>query len=155
MSRAKVLLGNFLFYQIWRRRATDIFDLVGQTRLSGIAKTVQNGVYATHTRVLLESEQISVQAGDFIGLYFPGVNPVPWASKVCYESEEQLRYSYQPVFSSGVPLIGETRQFTVAPLAWDPCRVYMLQCRIGECTSSADYNGSWALTVVFFQEGKV
>ena len=117
--------------QVWRERASNIFDLVGQTRLGGIQKTIADGDYDVYTRELVESEQITVQAGDFIGFYFSGVNPVPWRGKVCYESEEQLRYVYQPVFNSGVPVVGETRTFTVAPLAWDPCREYFLQARIG------------------------
>ena len=99
--------------------------------MSGVARTVQGGVYDTYTRVLSDSEQIVVKAGDFIGFYFRNSNPVPWSSKICYESEEQLRYVYQPFFESGSPVVGETKTFTLAPLAWDPCRTYMLQCRIG------------------------
>ena len=118
--------------QVWREISANVFTLAGQTQVQNVAQTTQNTMQ-TRTIELQSQQQIRVLTGDVLGFFFPDSNPIPWSSSVCYDSDEQMRYVYQPVLSSGVPSVNTTLIFTIAPLSWDPCRTYMLQAAIGGC----------------------
>ena len=120
-----------IFLEVWRETAANVFTLAGQTRVQGVTRTT-NTPSLTRTIELATQQQIRVLAGDVLGFFFPNSNPIPWSGSVCYESDEQMRYVYQPALHNGVPSINTTLIFTVAPLAWDPCRTYMLQATIGK-----------------------
>ena len=118
---------------MWRPKNTLTFSLVSQTHLTNVQSTIQNGSYDVISLELPPDEVIPVQTGDVIGVYFPGKNPIPWRSNACYESAEQLRYVYKPQLDGDETtlLIGRELEFETAPLALQPCRTYMLQCRVG------------------------
>ncbi|KAK2168009.1 hypothetical protein LSH36_21g02016 [Paralvinella palmiformis] len=72
-------------------------------------------------------DQIYVEVGDILGVYFPEKNPIPYTTKECYSLDEHLRYSYG---LDDVPVIGRGYDFKIAPLNWSPCRKYHIQADI-------------------------
>ena len=111
--------------QIWRyvklTHAGEVFQLIGQTEYQISGQGIS-------TVTLAEENQISLQEGDTLGVYFQYTNPITYDTRDCYSSEEQLRYNDEPrdLSSPGVEV-----EFTMAVLSWDPCRLYSIEAVIG------------------------
>lgn len=109
--------GITIYLQIWRLNSVSRFEeilyLAGQTR---IISTV-----GFMTVTLNATNQIAVQQGDFLGIYFPTINPIPWDEVKCTTSDDLLRYVVDP---GDILQIGDQLSFDVAPYAFSPCRQY-------------------------------
>ena len=113
-------------------QSSSVYELVGQTFVSH---------ERTHLRVvdipLIDRDQrIGVEAGDVLGLFFPGQNPIGWSPVPCGASGVMQHYlaADGPSVASGQPMeVGRRIQLTSAPMSdRSPCRHYSYMAIFGE-----------------------
>ena len=71
---------------------------------------------------------VQVLKGQFLGLYLPEENPIPWSDSTCYTSEDRQWFSAH----TGNISVGDQSVFALAPYALNPCREYSYRALFGK-----------------------
>lgn len=73
--------------------------------------------------------QLRIEAGDVLGIYFPGHNPTCFTAVPCMSMGQHYRYYRPPVGQR--PVLGRTYSFTTAPSGDTACRHYSFRAILG------------------------
>ena len=116
-----------VYFQVWRSRGSECvgtFRLVNQT----LIQPTKEGNYT-----LQVDNGFEVDEGDYLGLYFEGMNPVSFQTRPCYSTEERIRYNNK-YMKQDVALEPNSTMISVETpaLSWEPCRSYSIQAVIGK-----------------------
>ena len=101
----------------------DEYRLIGQTEVTSASGVVSVPLSKT-------DKTIFVEPGDVTGVYFPGVNPVPYDDVKCYVIEkDSFWFKYEPKYV----FPGKDFPLRMIPATYKhPCRKYSFKAIIGK-----------------------